>query len=109
MTVHELAKTNQLLGDLTIEGFTIMIIFKNILSFGLTFKAYDWFILGGVKETMLPIAIVQVVICLLSVPMCEYSSDTRSQTKLTGPLDIFGKRVRAFYAKHDLLALTGLK
>lgn len=48
-----------------------MIIFKNILSFGLTFKAYDWFIVSGVKDTMLPISIVQVVICLLSVPMCK--------------------------------------
>lgn len=51
-----------------------MIIFKNILSFGLTFKAYDWFIVSGVKDTMLPIAIVQVVICLLSVPMCKFLS-----------------------------------
>ncbi|KAG9257922.1 major facilitator superfamily domain-containing protein [Emericellopsis atlantica] len=78
--------------DLTIEGFTVMIIFKNILSFGLTASAYDWFVAGGVKQTMLPIAIVQVVICLTSVPMY-----------------VFGKRVRAFYHKHDLLALTGLR
>ena len=84
-----------------------MIIFKNILSFGLTFKAYDWFIISGVKETMLPIAIVQVVICLLSVPMCK-SSILMSGLELTLS-DVFGKRVRAFYHKHDLLALTGLR
>ena len=87
-----------------------MIIFKNILSFGLTFKAYDWFIMGGVKDTMLPVAIVQVVICLLSLPMCKSrSGPSRTFFELTVYPDIFGKRVRAFYAKHDLLALTGLE
>lgn len=84
-----------------------MIIFKNILSFGLTFKAYDWFIVSGVKETMLPISIVQVVICLLSVPMCK-SFILMAGHELTLS-DVFGKRIRAFYHKHDLLALTGLK
>ena len=90
-----------------------MIIFKNILSFALTFKAYDWFVSGGVKETMLPIAIVQVVICLLSVPMCkQFLVGIRQRVRKPGVdviLDIFGKRVRAFYHKHDVLALTGLR
>jgi hypothetical protein len=93
-----------------------MIIFKNMLSFALTFKAYDWFVSGGVKETMLPIAIVQVVICLLSVPMCTSRLPPSSPLLSTevapvanGTLDIYGKRVRAFYHKHDVLALTGLR
>ncbi|KAH6957622.1 major facilitator superfamily domain-containing protein [Ilyonectria sp. MPI-CAGE-AT-0026] len=78
--------------DLTIEGFTIMIIFKNFFSFALTFFAYDWINKGGVRPTLLAIASIQVVVCLSSVPMY-----------------IYGKRVRSFYHRHDLLALTGLR
>ncbi|CAI6095791.1 unnamed protein product [Clonostachys chloroleuca] len=79
--------------DLTIEGFTIMIIFKNIFSFGLTFSAYDWVIANnGIRKVMVAAAIVQVIVCLLSVPMY-----------------IYGKKVRAFYHRNDLLAMTGLR
>ncbi|UPK99501.1 hypothetical protein LCI18_010436 [Fusarium solani-melongenae] len=78
--------------DLTIEGFTIMIIFKNFFSFVLTFFAYNWINDGGIERTMISIASIQVGVCLLSVPMYVY-----------------GKRVRAFYYRHDLLALTGLR
>ncbi|KAF4453830.1 hypothetical protein F53441_3516 [Fusarium austroafricanum] len=78
--------------DLTIEGFTIMIIFKNFFSFILTFFAYDWINNGGIQRTMMAISSIQVVVCLLSVPMY-----------------IYGKRVRAFYYRHDLLEITGLR
>ncbi|PTB81328.1 hypothetical protein M440DRAFT_1387762 [Trichoderma longibrachiatum ATCC 18648] len=57
--------------DLTIEGFTLMIIFKNIFSFILTFFAYDWLITGGIERTMIAISIVQVVVCVISIPMYE--------------------------------------
>lgn len=56
---------------MTIEGFTIMIIFKNFFSFVLTFYAYDWIIKGGIRPTLLAIASIQVAVCLLSVPMCK--------------------------------------
>lgn len=72
--------------DLAIEGFTCMAIFKNFLGFGLTFSAYDWIIASGPRHVMLAISIVQVVVCATSIPMY-----------------IYGKRVRAFYHKHDLL------
>ncbi|EWG37104.1 hypothetical protein FVEG_00864 [Fusarium verticillioides 7600] len=78
--------------DLTIEGFTIMIIFKNFFSFILTFFAYDWINQGGIERTMLAISSIQVVVCLISIPMY-----------------IYGKRVRAFYYRHDLLDMTGLR
>ncbi|OLN95894.1 Protein HOL1-like protein 2 [Colletotrichum chlorophyti] len=78
--------------DLAIEGFTIMIIFKNIFSFGLTYSAYDWIIAGGIKPTMIAIASIQVVVCATSIPMY-----------------IYGKRVRAYFHEHDLLKLTGLR
>ncbi|KAF6815062.1 major facilitator superfamily transporter [Colletotrichum sojae] len=78
--------------DLAIEGFTCMIIFKNLFSFGLTYSAYDWIIDGGIKKTMIAIASIQVVVCALSIPMY-----------------IYGKRVRAYFHEHDLLTLTGLR
>lgn len=69
------ACTDQTSGDLTIEGFTIMIIFKNFFSFALTFYAYDWVVDGGVKPTLDAISSIQVVVCLLSVPMCKFAPD----------------------------------
>lgn len=50
-----------------------MIIFKNIFSFILTFYAYNWLIVGGIQHTLVAISIVQVVVCVLSIPMCMSS------------------------------------
>jgi len=81
-------------GDLTIEGFTCMIIFKNLFSFGLTFKAYDWLVQNQTNATPVfnPIASVQIVICLTSIP-----------------LYIYGKRLRSYFYRHDLLAMFGVR
>ncbi|KAK2606139.1 hypothetical protein QQS21_003422 [Conoideocrella luteorostrata] len=78
--------------DLTIEGFTLMIIFKNIFSCILTFYAFDWIIGGGFQQVFLIVASIQMGICVLTIP-----------------LYIFGKRVRAFYTRNDLLAMTRLR
>lgn len=62
------------IGDLAIEGFTCMIIFKNIFSCGLTMRAFDWLVAQpNTKATPLfnAVASVQVGICVLSVPMCK--------------------------------------
>ncbi|KAI5358871.1 putative major facilitator superfamily, MFS transporter superfamily [Septoria linicola] len=72
--------------DLAIEGFTCLLIFKNIFSFGLTFSGYDWLVAAGIRPVFMAISSVQVVICLLTVPMY-----------------IFGKRWRSFAARKDLL------
>jgi hypothetical protein len=63
-----------------------MIIFKNLLSFGLTFKAYDWFVKAEVEGTMIPIASVQVGICMLTVPMCEWT-DYLISDNFAGPVE----------------------
>jgi hypothetical protein len=59
--------------DLAIEGFTCMIIFKNFFSFALTFKAYEWLVENQTRATPLFNALgsVQLVICLLSIPLCK--------------------------------------
>lgn len=61
------------IGDLSIEGFTCMIIFKNMFSFGLTYKAYDWLVINGTRATPVfnALGAVQVVVCALSIPMCK--------------------------------------
>ncbi|KND94949.1 putative MFS-type transporter [Tolypocladium ophioglossoides CBS 100239] len=78
--------------NMTVEGFTLMIILKNIFSFILTWYAYDWLIQSGIRQVFIIISSIQVGICLLSMPMY-----------------IYGKRVRAFFHRHDPLAMTGLR
>ncbi|PHH78781.1 hypothetical protein CDD80_6237 [Ophiocordyceps camponoti-rufipedis] len=78
--------------DITVEAFTLTIIFKNIFSFVLTWYAYDWVIQTGMRRLILTIATIQVGICLLSIPMY-----------------IWGKRARAFFHRHDPLAMTRLR
>lgn len=70
MTGHELT-VDDLLGDIAVEAFTCLLIFKNLFSFGLTFGAYYWLTKGGVARIFYIIGSVQVGICLLSIPMCE--------------------------------------
>jgi hypothetical protein len=50
-----------------------MIIFKNIFSFALTLKAFDWLVTQRTRATPLfnIIASIQVAICVLSIPMCK--------------------------------------
>jgi hypothetical protein len=88
-----------------------MIIFKNFFSFALTFYAYDWIIEGGVRPTLLAISSIQVVVCLSSIPMCKQSDSTTllRKYKTDSASDIFGKRCRAFYHRHDLLEMTKLR
>ncbi|PIA90915.1 Protein HOL1 [Cercospora beticola] len=78
--------------DLAIEGFTCLLVFKNIFSFGLTFSGYDWLVEAGIKPTFMWVSSVEVVVCLLTVPMY-----------------IFGKRWRSFAARKDLLGKLKLK
>jgi MFS family permease len=58
--------------EIAVEAFTCLIIFKNFFSFGLTFSAYDWVkVTGGVYRSFMGISSVQLVVCLLSIPMCK--------------------------------------
>lgn len=132
--------------DLSIEGFTCMIIFKNFFSYALTYKvwtlpspwgspvrindiltprrqAYDWWL--ELKTVSTPlfniIGTVQLVICLTSIPMCKSSipgfqiiinaKDRPLADHLFFSLwpDIYGKRVRSYYYRHDILAACGLR
>ncbi|KAI9714508.1 MAG: hypothetical protein M1820_000469 [Bogoriella megaspora] len=78
--------------DIAVEGFTCLMIFKNIFSFALTFRGFDWLSENGIKGPFMGIASVQVGICMLSVLMY-----------------VFGKRNRSFFARHDILKLLKLR
>lgn len=58
--------------DISVEAFTCLIMFKNFLSFFLTFFAYEWLVRFGVWDTFMVISSLQVGICFLSVPMCKF-------------------------------------
>lgn len=58
-------------GDIAVEAFTCLLIFKNMFSFGLTWSAYNWLITAGISKSFYIIASVQVGVCLLSIPMCK--------------------------------------
>lgn len=57
--------------DLAVEGFTCLLVFKNIFSFGLTFSGYDWIVDLEPKRLFIVIGSVQVAVCCLTIPMCE--------------------------------------
>jgi hypothetical protein len=51
-----------------------MMFFKNIFSFALTWKGYDWLVESGtIKPIFVAIGSVQVGVCLLTVPQCKAS------------------------------------
>ncbi|KAK4899000.1 hypothetical protein LTR27_003732 [Elasticomyces elasticus] len=78
--------------DIAVEGFTCLLVFKNIFSFGLTFSGYGWLVNAGIRPVFMAISSVQVVICCLTVLMY-----------------VFGKRNRSFFARHDILMILNLR
>ncbi|QIW99877.1 hypothetical protein AMS68_005395 [Peltaster fructicola] len=78
--------------DIAVEAFTCLLIFKNIFSFALTFKGYDWLIQADIEPLFTKLGGVQVAICCTTIF-----------------LYIFGKWNRAFFARHDILKMTGLR
>lgn len=96
-------------GEIAVEAFTCLLVFKNMFSFVLTFFAYNWFAHGGVKHTMIIIGSIQVGICLLSIPMCTFTLPRPiGYRQLTPFSDVFGKWNRSFFARHDILEMLHL-
>ncbi|KAL8709107.1 MAG: hypothetical protein Q9220_006128 [cf. Caloplaca sp. 1 TL-2023] len=61
-------------GDIAVEAFTCLLMFKNFFSFALTWGAYDWLVEAGISKTFYIVASIQVGVCLLSIPMCKSSA-----------------------------------
>ena len=62
-------------GQIAVEAFTCLLIFKNFFSFVITFYAFDWVTQSDIRNAFIAIGTVQVAVCLLSIPMCKISHD----------------------------------
>lgn len=62
-----------LIGDIAVEAFTCLLVFKNCFSFALSWEGIDWLIDidGGIERLFIYVGSVQVGICLLTVFMCR--------------------------------------
>ena len=98
---------------MSIEGFTCLLVFKNIFSFALTFKGFDWIVDagrrsgrgggGGIKDLFVVVGSVQVAICALTIPMCKFQRQKAIQRlELTHLIDIFGKKNRSFFHRYNI-------
>lgn len=57
---------------MSVEGFTCLLVFKNLFSFGLTFKGFDWLVQAdSTKKMFIALGSVQIAICALTIPLCE--------------------------------------
>ncbi|KAK1818798.1 hypothetical protein LTR12_006848 [Friedmanniomyces endolithicus] len=98
--------------DIAVEGFTCLLVFKNIFSFGLTFSGYNWLVQGGIRPVFMIISSVQVVVCCTTVLMCEcnfFQSCLVIGDEADSRADVFGKKNRSFFARHDILAILNLR
>lgn len=59
--------------EIAIEGFTCLLVFKNVFSFGLTFSGIGWLGGTGIKPVFLAIASVQVAVCCSTGLMCKFA------------------------------------
>jgi hypothetical protein len=72
---------------------------------------------GGIKEVFMAIASVQVVVCASTMALCKSirvvdaeGLDERERERANGSsTDIFGKKNRSFFARHDILEKLKLK
>ena len=81
-------------GDISVEAFTCLLIFKNMFSFGLTWGAYNWIVKDGIVRTFNILGSVQVAVCLLSIPMCKVSrSSVFGHRPLTRPQISWERRI----------------
>jgi hypothetical protein len=78
--------------DIAVEAFTNLLIFKNMFSFMLAYKAYTWVFAIRIRQLFIIFGSIEIAICLLSIPMY-----------------VFGKKNREFFQRHDLLQMTKLR
>lgn len=86
---------------MSIEGFTCLLVFKNLFSFALTFKGFDWIIeADDYKKVFVAIGTVQVVICALTVPMCKSCSLSEPSFGPMSQSSLFSRRVADSSFRH---------
>lgn len=68
-----MANLYPLIGDIAIEAFTCLLVFKNLFSFVLSREGIDWLVEidGGIERLFIYVGSVQVGICLLTAILCK--------------------------------------
>lgn len=88
---------------MSVEGFTCLLVFKNIFSFALTFWGFEWIAgKGRIQPVFTAIASVQVGVCMLTVPMCKSRDMLGVCGFLTSMADVLGKKNRSFFWRHNV-------
>ena len=89
---------------MSVEGFTCLLVFKNLFSFGLTFKGFDWLVEADSTKTMfIALGSVQIGICALTIPLCKLSFPSHLERSLKLIIvDMLGKKNRSFFHRHNV-------
>jgi hypothetical protein len=72
--------------SISMETFVAAVTFKNFMFFGFSYFFNNWIASAGAKDMFLVCGSVSIAVLLTAAPMYVY-----------------GKRIRAFYARHDIL------
>lgn len=59
------------LGDVAIEGFTCLLIFKNVFTYAIATQGVPWLLQSGPEHIFIIIGIVQACVASLALPMCK--------------------------------------
>ena len=73
------------------ETFVAAVTFKNFMFFGFSYFFNNWIASAGARIMFITCGSVGIGVLLTAIPMY-----------------IYGKRIRAFYARHDLLKIFHL-
>ena len=57
--------------DIAVEGFTCLLVFKNVFTFGLTFSGFHWFEHHPIDKIFKVVGGVQIIICCSTVLLCK--------------------------------------
>jgi hypothetical protein len=77
---------------LSMEIFVAAMSFKNFMFFGFSYFINDWIATEGAKEMFITCGLINIALLCTALPMY-----------------IFGKKIRAYYAKHNILKAFHLK
>lgn len=93
------------IGDISVEGFTCLLVFKNVFSFALTFKGFDWLIQARTtKHMFVALGSVQVAVCALTIPLCKVPNILAGEQRADSNPDILGKKNRSFLHRHNVFS-----
>lgn len=58
--------------EVAIEGFTCLLLFKNLFTYGILYRALDWLNQAGDQGLFFDLGYAQLAICLTTIPLCKF-------------------------------------